>query len=226
MTSGTTDVRWGAFGGGVGSGVGSSLVSLEAGLSSLDAGRGGAGTTPVMPSGSSAGLFCICCCANCLSRSPAPPGRGLNALVVVAADAAFRKIPASSPLDRFFIIGPSPGRVSSSGTGGGSGGDAPSLAAAGVGGSLRGSEVPDGLFNPTGGSVLGDSVLVLSGVLGSRLAMAGGGVLRSLMVLAKDPVRWLKESLRGDMRSVLRGGGITGCFCPWLISGGGTRSRS
>lgn len=225
MTSGTIDERCGAFGGGVGSGVGSRLP-LETGLLSLDDGRAGAGTTPVMPSGSSVGLFCPCCCC-CLSRSPAPPGRGLNADAAAAADAAFRQAPAISPLDRLVLImGPNPGRVSSSGTGGGSGAGAASLAGAGVDAPLLGSEVLEGLFIPTGGSGLGDSDLVCSGVLGSTLTMAGGGVLRSFMLLASDEVRWLMESFRGDMRSELRGGGATACFGPWLISGGGTRSRS
>ena len=146
----------------------------------------------------------------------------------VAAEAAFRKIPASSFLDRLdLIMGPNPGRVSSSGTGGGSGGDVASLAVAGVDGTLLGSEVAEGLLIEAGGSVLGDSVLGCSGVLGSRLAMAGGGVLRSVTLLANDATDlWLRESLRGDMRSELRGGGMTGCFGAWLISGGGTRSRS
>src|SRR5205814_10629503 len=61
----------------------------------------GAGTTPVMPSGSFPTF------SFSFERSPAPPALGLKALYAVAA---FRNVFATSRFDFFFIIGPRPGR--------------------------------------------------------------------------------------------------------------------
>lgn len=86
---------------GAGAGAGSGGFSTDAGL-------GGAGTTAVIPSGPS-----LCSFAAWRSFAPAPPARGLKA---VDAAAAFHKAPASLFVDCFFlIIGPRPGRCSSSG---------------------------------------------------------------------------------------------------------------
>lgn len=121
FTSGTPDFRsagWSWSGTGLGE--------------STEIGRGGAGTTLVIPSGSSGDLACV---ASCRNFSPAPPGLGLKA---DAAVAAFQKAPAISPLDFFdLIIGPRPGRESSTGSGAGSTGDS-----VGVSGAADGVAVP------------------------------------------------------------------------------------
>jgi hypothetical protein len=183
----------------VGSGVGS-RVPLDSGLLSRETGRGGAGTTPVIPSGPSLDLPCACSAA-CLRRSPAPPRRGVKALATVAAEAAFRKAPAISPLDFFaLIIGPRPGRdaSSSSAAGGGRGAGAGSFPFDGDPASPLGSIALAGLFVVGMVSKAGELDLAASGfgdfglscsgdcVEGGVAAAAGGGVLRSWMFPATE----------------------------------------
>jgi hypothetical protein len=212
LTSGTLEARCGARGGGSG------VASL-----SLDTGRGGAGTTPVIPSGPSETF-----CAACLRRSPAPPGRGLKA---EAALAALQNVPAISPLDFLdLIIGPNPGRSSSSGSAG-TGGVA-SFSSLGAGDSLAsGVGTGSGCVGPisflavTGVTTPGDSTIIGS----ARGGSGADGASKSITVAAegKGIVGRLTDSLRGDSLSALRGGGATGSrlFAP-PIKGGGTRSLS
>jgi hypothetical protein len=180
LTSGRPEIRFGDRGGSTGSGLGVA--------------RGGAGTTPVMPSGPSPLLVRD----SSRNRSAAPPGLGLKA---AAADAAFHKAPARSPLDFFaLIMGPKPGRLSS-GSGGG-----PSGASAGVG-------LDTALTN-------GVPLDVISGVI--------GGFSASLREPTSELVSdfWAEVSIRGDVLSLLRGGGCGSLLKLGLIKGAGTKSLS
>lgn len=174
------------------------MVSLEGGRLLRETGRGGAGTTPVIPSGSSEPLLSACSAA-WRRRSPAPPGRGLKALAAAAADAAFRNAPAISPLDFLaLIMGPKPGRISSSSVAACDEGAGPS-SLSGVPASLFGSATLAGLFiagSVSGAgdagfrlSALGDFALVCSGDRDAGVALpggGGGGVLRPLRFSAID----------------------------------------
>lgn len=197
---------------------------VEAPLST-EAARGGAGTTPVIPSGPS-GFSCAC-----RRRSAAPPGRGLKAL---AADAAFQKAPATSPFDFFdLIMGPRPGRLSSSSPWGDVGfstiGEAVFAGTGVVVRSVAGAVGGIGAALPISGNTCfatssDGSVNATAGATVAR----GWGISRSRRLPVRDAVPdcWLIEFLR-DMRSALRGGGTIGSLLnAGLISGGGTRSRS
>lgn len=199
-TAGTATVLSTALGGGSTTETGSGGFCTGTGL-------GGAGITLVIPSGPSLVLFWFW-----RRRSAAPPGRGLKAL---AALAAFQKAPAISPFDFFdLIIGPSPGRISSSGSGAGFGGV---LSAVGVGtggmgpagGAVGGGDVTTGLGAPpkTAARLVSFGVVVCS-------ARGGGSFLR------------LIESLRGAIRSTLRGGTMGSRRMPGLMSGAGIKSLS
>lgn len=163
-------------------------------------GRGGAGTTAVIPSGS---LFCLL--AALRSFSPAPPARGLKAL---ALPAAFQRAAASLFSPAFFpflalIMGPRPGRCSSSGdvgeSTGVSVGDAEEIGMTGLSAVGSAAGRGGGLVSTGGGCSTGAEAISSNCGVGSVFCDRCDG-------------------LRGDIRSMLLGGGATGDF-------GSTNSR-
>lgn len=204
-TAGAGGCGTGTLGGGDGAANGDCAATVAAGTGgsgvsgrlSLDNGRGGAGTTPVMPSGPSTAF-----CWAIRSLSAAPPGRGLKADAAVAALAAFQNTPAISPFDFLdLIIGPRPGLDSSAGS-------------AGIGGGER-TDSSDWEMEPLS--------LFIRDIAGGVMPR-GRGVTSGEDPPSKPP---RAGPFIGELRSLLRGGGIMGSFLfIGLFSGGGTTSLS
>lgn len=232
MTSGMPDVRSATCAGGS---VGPVLPS---GAFCTEAGRGGAGTTAVMPSGSSS-FLAIAAWAASRIRSAAPPGRGLKPLPPVAAAAAaaaFQKAPAISPLDFLpLTVGSGSEGVSSftgSGGGGGSSGLCTGEGSRGIGVvGMDGGAAPGigdtaagGVSSGLAGNAPGASIPVRS--FGTTVGARSSIPVRSPVTVLSESVRRV-EGFRGDIRSLLRGGGMIGSLRMFgLTSGAGTRSLS